>query len=86
MSATPIPKGTRGAACNRTSCQRPASAFWYNRSTRKYYCEYCATRINRLNPSGTIGRGIEGGNNPLDSYAPGEPLCVNTNDTEERDV
>lgn len=39
-------KGTRGGNCNITSCQKPNSAFWFNHSTRKYYCESCAKRLN----------------------------------------
>ena len=39
-------KGIYGGACNITHCQRPQSAFWYNHSTRKYYCRACAADLN----------------------------------------
>ena len=39
-------KGVHGGSCNVTACQLPASAFWYNHSTRKYYCKTCADWLN----------------------------------------
>ncbi len=39
-------KGEYGQECNITSCQKSNSAYWYNHSTRKYYCEDCAHRLN----------------------------------------
>lgn len=39
-------KGDYNQECNITSCQKPNSATWYNHSTRKYYCESCAERLN----------------------------------------
>jgi uncharacterized Zn ribbon protein len=39
-------KGKLNGSCNITSCQKPNSATWYNHSTRKYYCESCANRLN----------------------------------------
>lgn len=44
-------KGHKGGECNRTACtNRPAT--WYNRYTQMWYCEDCATKINRLaNPN-----------------------------------
>lgn len=38
-------KGLKGGHCNVTACQEPG-AYYYNKSTRKYYCKYCADRIN----------------------------------------
>lgn len=35
--------------CNRTVCKKP-NALWWNTSTRRYYCEDCARRINLHNP------------------------------------
>lgn len=39
-------KGEYLGSCNITACQKPASATWYNHSTRKYYCKSCAMRLN----------------------------------------
>jgi len=39
-------KGNFNEECNITSCQKPNSATWYNYSTRKYYCQSCAIRLN----------------------------------------
>lgn len=41
-------KGLKGGSCNREDCQ-VAGAEWYNHSTEKYYCEWCAIRINEAN-------------------------------------
>jgi hypothetical protein len=38
-------KGLKGGSCNVTACQEPG-ANYYNKSTQKYYCKYCADRIN----------------------------------------
>lgn len=39
-------KGEYNQECNITSCQKPNSAVWFNHSTRKFYCESCAERLN----------------------------------------
>ena len=39
-------KGEFSEECNITSCQKPKSAYYFNHSTRKYYCEECAKRLN----------------------------------------
>lgn len=39
-------KGFYRGACNRTDCQAPNSAHWYNQSTRQFYCIACAQLIN----------------------------------------
>lgn len=39
-------KGEYGGSCNITACQRPNSALWYNHSTRRFYCQECATTLN----------------------------------------
>lgn len=44
-----IDKGEYKGSCNRTSCQAPNSAFWFNHSTEKYYCAECADLINNAN-------------------------------------
>lgn len=41
-------KGEKNGFCNRSSCLKPG-ANYYNHSTRKYYCEECATVINNVN-------------------------------------
>jgi len=41
-------KGKFNGNCNITSCQKPG-ATWWNKSTRKYYCESCALELNRVN-------------------------------------
>lgn len=43
-----VVKGIIGGDCNRTSCQAPG-AFWFNHSTRAYYCEACAGILNHAN-------------------------------------
>lgn len=43
-------KGQYGGSCNVTACQLPDSAFWFNHSTLRYYCETCAKAINVANP------------------------------------
>lgn len=42
-------KGIKGGDCNVTQCQEPDSAFYFNKSTRKYYCAHCANEINKVN-------------------------------------
>ena len=37
-------KGEKGGKCNRKAC-REDGAFWYNKSTLKYYCKECAFEI-----------------------------------------
>lgn len=44
MANTPA-KGEKGGECNRTACDA-SPAFWFNSSTRAYYCVACAARIN----------------------------------------
>lgn len=46
VSGSADDKGAFKGKCNITSCQKPNSATWYNHSTRKYYCESCAKRLN----------------------------------------
>lgn len=41
-----IQKGEFRGICNLTACQSGIPATWYNHSTRKYYCESCASRLN----------------------------------------
>jgi ribosomal protein L37AE/L43A len=38
-------KGKQGENCNRTACQEPKSAHFYNTATRAWYCEDCAYKI-----------------------------------------
>ncbi len=42
-------KGQFKALCNRTACDN-FDAVYYNHSTKMYYCEECAHKINRVNP------------------------------------
>lgn len=41
-------KGEKGKLCNRTACQAPG-AYWFNHSTRAFYCGTCADMINAVN-------------------------------------
>lgn len=41
-----IHKGEFGENCNVSACQLEKSAYYYNISTEKFYCEKCASRIN----------------------------------------
>lgn len=43
-------KGDRGGSCNRRVCQAP-DAWWFNRSTERFYCESCANLINGFPPT-----------------------------------
>lgn len=38
-------KGIKGGSCNVTACQKPG-AYYFNKSTEKYYCKECADEIN----------------------------------------
>lgn len=40
-------KGHKDGSCNVTACQEPGANF-FNRSTKAYYCEFCARRINNF--------------------------------------
>jgi len=40
-------KGIQGENCNRTACQKPKSANYYNTVTRKWYCLQCAREIEK---------------------------------------
>ena len=42
-------KGKHGQNCNVTACQRPNSAWWWNSSTRAWYCCDCAYDIQKAN-------------------------------------
>lgn len=47
MSKEPTPlKGAYGGVCNRGECDT-FNARWWNKSTRKYYCQACAFKIMR---------------------------------------
>lgn len=43
-------KGIKNGSCNRTTCQAPESAVYFNHSTTAWYCAECADKINRMNP------------------------------------
>lgn len=72
----PLEKGAWGGICNRTTCVTQEPALWFNRSTQAYYCETCARLINKHNPEGTLGYGMQGSTDPRYSFQPGEPLCI----------
>jgi len=38
-------KGKKGGRCNVTACQQPG-AWYFNKSTRAYYCQECANEVN----------------------------------------
>lgn len=42
-------KGLWAGACNREACQDEGDTFWFNKSTRKFYCGRCARLINDAN-------------------------------------
>lgn len=42
-------KGAKGEECNVTACQRPDSAFYWNRVMDAHYCKECALDIQRCN-------------------------------------
>lgn len=48
MPAVTPAKGDKGGECNRGAC-RNTDAYHFNKSTRKWYCEPCAQRINIAN-------------------------------------
>lgn len=37
------------AKCGRSSCKAPGATFW-NPSTRDWYCEFCANKLNHFSP------------------------------------
>jgi hypothetical protein len=39
-------KGEKGGECNRGACSN-GEAYWFNKSTRKYYCQHCSLLIMR---------------------------------------
>ncbi len=42
----PLPgKGQEGERCNRTACQKPHSAHYFNTAMNAWYCEGCARDI-----------------------------------------
>jgi hypothetical protein len=41
-------KGDHGDECNRTACHNIPATF-FNFSTTRYYCDFCALLINRAN-------------------------------------
>jgi ribosomal protein L40E len=43
-SPAPVAKGEKHGVCNRGVCENP-NALWFNKSTRKYYCQPCALKI-----------------------------------------
>lgn len=45
----PEDKGLKDGHCNRSACLQPG-ATWFNHSTKKWYCAYCAHLINEANP------------------------------------
>lgn len=42
--------GTWRGRCARSSCNVIMGAWWWNKSTRLWYCEDCARKINRHSP------------------------------------
>jgi hypothetical protein len=42
-------RNNRGGRCFRASCRAPG-ATWFNKSSRAYYCQSCARKINDANP------------------------------------
>ncbi len=42
-------KGQFGGFCNRMDCLSPIDVCYFNYSTRKFYCEECATMLNEEN-------------------------------------
>jgi hypothetical protein len=53
MSEKQRDKGDLQGECNRTACENK-NAVYYNHSTEKYYCWYCAGLINDLNMSDAL--------------------------------
>jgi hypothetical protein len=46
-------KGQHQQECNRTACSN-GNAIWYNLSTRAFYCQQCAQRINNNHAKETV--------------------------------
>ncbi len=53
MSVDLTQKGMLGGLCNRSACLAPGAGF-FNRSTRRYYCEACSISINELNAADSL--------------------------------
>jgi hypothetical protein len=67
-------KGDKNGSCNRIDCQKPG-AYYFNHSTRRYYCGECARLINQACRYDSFVTGL------------GHDLCTyeNPNDEERRD-
>ncbi|MFA5380227.1 MAG: hypothetical protein WC455_30980 [Dehalococcoidia bacterium] len=48
-------KGIYKGRCNFTACTSGKPATWYHFSTQCYYCEDCATELNRANKNEALG-------------------------------
>jgi hypothetical protein len=51
LNDKPFPKGYLGGECNRTACKNQHPN-WWSSVERAYYCEPCATEINKWLPKG----------------------------------
>lgn len=49
LNDKPFPKGYLGGECNRGACTHKDPT-WWSSVERAYYCEECATEINKWTP------------------------------------
>jgi hypothetical protein len=81
-------KGMMAGSCNRTACQAPQSAFYYNKSTQKFYCASCAKLINDANRADAMrlynSELCVKIYAPIDVYDDGTVLIASYNDTNVR--
>jgi hypothetical protein len=51
LNSKPFPKGYLGGECNRGACKNQNPG-WWSQVEHAYYCESCATEINKWVPAG----------------------------------
>lgn len=53
-------KGVKNGFCNRGACLSDQNVIFYNRGSRKYYCDKCSLRINEFHEEDPLCKTDEG--------------------------